>query len=178
MKSNYLLLALILFTVNIFAQPAEKYLALTIDPEVQAASNAVVRYEKIEVEIKDRGEIVLKKRRIVTVLNKKGNKHVRAYEFYSNDQEILNLNAKIYDGLGEDIKKIKERDFKDESAVSRISIYEDDRVKYLEYIPLDYPYTVDFTSEVTYQNTAGFPTWQPLDQYYQSIEHSSLIYLR
>ena len=57
-------------------------------------------------------------------------------------------------------------------SVSDFSIYEDDRVKYLDYNPLEYPYTVEYYSEVTYNSTAFFPSWIPLDDYYVSIQNA------
>ena len=155
-----------------FSQSPEKYIALTIAPELSESANAVVRYEKIIAEINDFDEIVLKTHRVVTVLNKKGNSHTNAVEFYSDDTEIKKIEARVYNSFGKEIKKYKERDFKDESAVGAVTMYSDDRVKYVEYIPLQYPYTFEFISEVEYTNTAFFPTWMPIDDHYLSVEYA------
>ena len=117
-------------------------------------------------------EIKVTKKRITTVFNKYGNRHINAGEGYDDNSEIEKIEAYIFDASGEEIKKIKERDFTDASAVSQISIYEDNRVKYLKYIPIKYPYTVEYTSEVVYKNTAFFPDWRPIDGYYVSVQHS------
>lgn len=140
--------------------------------ELKSKANAVVRYEKKTVEILSSDKIKVIKKRITTVFNKFGNRHINAGEGYDDNSKIVNIEARIYDAFGEDIKKVKKKDFTDESAVSRISIYEDNRVKYLDYIPLKYPYTVEYTSEVIYNNTAFFPNWRPIDDYYVSIQHA------
>ena len=148
------------------------YNAFLIPSELKTKANAVVRYEKMTVEILDYNQIKVSKKRIVTVFNKYGNRHVDAVEYYDDMREIERMEAYIYDEMGDEIKKVKEKDFIDASAVSEISIYEDDRIKYLNYMPLKYPYTVDYTSEVIYSSTAFFPIWAPLDDFYVSLQHA------
>ena len=155
-----------------FSQSKDVYTSLLIPAELKAKANAVVRFETKTVEILSIEEIKVTKKRITTVFNKYGNRHINAGEGYDNNSEIVHIEAYIYNASGEEIKKIKERDFTDASAVSQISIYEDNRVKYLKYIPIKYPYTVEYTSEVIYRNTAFFPNWQPIDDYFVSVQHS------
>ena len=155
-----------------FSQDKFTYDALTIPVEFKEKANAVVRYEKQTLDILDYDEIKITTKRVVTVFNKYGKRHVGAYQIYNQRTDIKNMEAHIYDALGEEIKKVKERDFIDESAVGEVSIYDDDRVKYLDYIPVDYPYTVEFDSEVIYSSTAFVPYWQPLESYYLSVQHS------
>lgn len=163
---------LIFISFYSFSQTEDVYNALLVPLELKTKANAVVRYEQKIVEIISTEEIKVSKKRITTVFNKYGNRHINAGEGYDTHREIEKIEARIYDASGEEIKKVKERDFVDASAVSQISIYEDDRVKYLKYIPVKYPYTVEYTSEVTYKSTAFFPNWQPIDDYYVSVQHA------
>ncbi|EDP72304.1 hypothetical protein FBALC1_14422 [Flavobacteriales bacterium ALC-1] len=163
---------LILFSFYSFSQSQDVYSSLFVPAELKTKANAVVRYDKQIVEIISNDEIKVTKKRITTVFNKYGNRHINAGEGYDGNIKIEKIEARIYDALGEEIKKVKERDFVDASAVSEISIYEDNRVKYLKYIPLKYPYTVEYNSEVTYKSTAFFPNWQPIDDYYVSVQHA------
>ncbi|WP_369992582.1 DUF3857 domain-containing protein [Winogradskyella sp.] len=160
------------FSFCCFSQSEADYNALLIPAELKTKANAVVRFEKTTVEILNIDEIKVTTKRITTVLNKYGNRHIDAGEGYDDNTEIEEIEARVFDALGEEIKKVKERDFVDASAVSEISIYEDNRVKYLKYLPVNYPYTVEYTSEVIHNNTAFFPSWQPIDDYYQSVQHS------
>ena len=155
-----------------FSQTESAYNSFTVPIELKTKANAVVRYESKTVEILDYKKISIKKKRIVTIFNKYGNRHINAVEFYDDLREVKDMEAHIYDASGEEIKKIKERDFIDASAVSDFSIYEDDRVKYLKYVPLEYPYTVEYTSEVVYKSTAFFPSWRPVSGYYVGVEHA------
>ena len=171
-KKNSLSALLLFISIFCFSQTEDTYTSLLVPSELKKKANAVVRYEKKLVEILDIDEIKVTTKRITTVYNKSGNRHVNAVVFYDGSRKIEHIEAHIYDAFGEEIKKVKERDFTDASAVSNISIYDDDRVKHLEYIPLKYPYTVEFTSEMIYTNTAFFPNWHPIDDYYLSIQHS------
>lgn len=168
--------ALFIFFISIsffsFSQAKSTYSSLTVPLELKTKANALVRYESKTVEILDHNKISVKKKRIVTIFNKYGDRHANAVEFYDDLREIKEMEAHIYDASGEEIKKIKERDFIDASAVSSISIYEDDRVKYLKYVPLNYPYTIEYVSEVIYNSTAFFPDWRPISGYYLGIEHA------
>ncbi|GAB4155805.1 MAG: hypothetical protein Tsb0033_05550 [Winogradskyella sp.] len=162
----------LLLTVTVFSQSEDLYNSSSIPEELKVKANAVVRYENKVVEILSSSEIKVVTKRITTVFNKYGNRDVNAVQFYDNHTEIEEIYASIYDSYGNLVKFVKERDFTDASAVSNISIYEDDRVKYLDYTPLNYPYTVEFDSEVIHRNTAFFPDWKPIDDFYLSVEHS------
>ncbi|WP_339624923.1 DUF3857 domain-containing protein [uncultured Winogradskyella sp.] len=167
-------ISFVLFCISfsIFAQTEQDYNALFIPDELKTKANAVVRFEKQTVEILSYDQIKITTNRIVTVFNKYGKNRVNASEYYDDNREIMDMEARIYDAFGEEIKKIKERDFTDASAVSDISIYEDDRVKYMSYTPNKYPYTVEYTSEVVTNTTAFFPNWIPIRSYFVSVQHA------
>jgi len=171
LKSSLFILFLY-FSLHSFSQSEAVYNSFSIPLELKTKANAVVRFEKKTVEILDFDRIKVMEKRIVTVFNKYGNRHVNAVQYYDDHREIEDIEAHVYDASGEEIKKFKERDFTDASAVSEISIYEDDRIKYMKYIPNDYPYTVEYTSEVTFKSTAFFPNWQPINGYYLSVQKS------
>ncbi|WP_426429358.1 DUF3857 domain-containing protein [Winogradskyella sp. HB-48] len=169
---HFLLAVSLFFTIAGFSQSEELYKSNSIPIELKTKANAVVRYDKKTINIIDFNELSVITKRIVTVFNKYGDKHRDAVQFYDEFTDIKNIEAQIYDKFGKEIKRFKERDFKDASAVSDFSIYEDDRVKYLDYIPLNYPYTVEYTSEVIYKNTAFFRNWYPVDGHYLSVQYS------
>ena len=163
---------LLLLSFSTFSQSQDVYSSLLVPAELKAKANAVVRFEKKTVEILSNDKIKVTKKRITTVFNEYGKRHMNAGEGYDDNIKIIEIEARVFNDFGEEIKKIKERDFVDASAVSDFSIYEDNRVKYLNYIPLKYPYTVEYNSEVIYNNTAFFPSWQPIDDYYVSVQHA------
>lgn len=169
---NPLLALLFLFTLNTFSQISE-LTAFTIPPELKEDANAVVRNNITEITIEDVNRMVVTKKMVVTVLNKLGNSDAGIYESYDNDTKITNLSAIIYDAFGNEIKKFKERDFTDVSAVDGGTLYSDSRVKYIDYTPISYPYTLVFESEYRTSTTGFIPWWIPVNGYYVSVEKSS-----
>jgi hypothetical protein len=171
-KKIILLIYSLLFSICCFSQEME-YSAFLIPLDLKEDANAVVRNSSIEITIEDVNRMVVSKREIVTVLNKLGNADAIISESYDGDTKITELSAFIYDAVGHEIKKYKERDFLDVSAVSGGTLYSDARVKYVDYTPVAYPYTVVFESEYKTSTTGFIPWWFPVNGYYVSVEKST-----
>ncbi|MGJ5641913.1 DUF3857 domain-containing protein [Formosa sp. S-31] len=117
--------------------------------------------------------MLVKQHRIVTIYNESGDSKSYAYETYDGTTKIKTLEVTVYDASGEKIHRFKEKDFKDVARADGISIYNDDRIKYLDYAPVKYPYTIEYTSEVEHQMTAFIPRWSPLESHYTSVLKST-----
>ena len=166
-------LIIFLFAVGLSYGQQDQLNALTIPLHLKKYANAVVRNHATEIIIEDFNKMIVKKRTVVTVLNKLGIVDARIAEGYDNDTEITDLSARVYNVLGEEIKKYKKRDFLDVSAVDGGTLYSDARVKYVDYTPIGYPYTVVFEAEYTTSTTGFIPWWQPINGYFVSVERSS-----
>ncbi|MBR9855553.1 MAG: DUF3857 domain-containing protein, partial [Algicola sp.] len=112
---RFYLLTLFVFFFNILF--SQDYQVGSIPKAVQQNSDAVVRLAKMDVIVEARDRMNVIHKRVVTVLNKEGNKHVRAYAFYEKKDKVSYLEAIIYNAQGEEIKKIKKKDFLDQSAI-------------------------------------------------------------
>ncbi|POY40460.1 DUF3857 domain-containing protein [Flavobacterium alvei] len=172
---KFLLSSLIafLFATTIFAQKTE-YSTLLIPDSLKQNANAVVRLSQIDIVISSQRSMNVKEKRIVTVLNEKGERAIGASENYDKRRNISSIQATVYDNFGNEIKKIKRKDFKDQSCVDGGTLFSDGRVVYLDYTPIQYPYTVVYECEVETSTTAFVPSWFPLSNYYLSIEKSVL----
>ena len=174
MNSIKFMSVLFLFiTFNLFSQD-NLYSSLTIDPVLTKNANAVLRLDDTKIKIASIKNIKRSYLRIITILNKKGNNHLDAYVSYDDMVNVKKLKATVYNKFGKEVRKFKKGDFKDVAAVSNISLYEDSRVKYLEYTPTDYPYTVEFYYETESPNTAWIPFWWPIEGYLISTEKSKI----
>ena len=169
---------LIIFTLFLsattFSQKKE-YSSLLIPNELKEDANAVVRDNFIEITIEAINRMVVRKRKVVTVLNKLGNTDARIGESYDNNTKITKLSAKIYDAFGNEIKKYSKNKFLDVSAVDGGTLYSDSRVKYVDYTPVTYPYTLVFESEYKTTTTGFIPWWFPVNGYYVSVEKSTYV---
>jgi hypothetical protein len=165
-------LAVVLLVINNISAQVDKRIALTIPKELKENANSVIRLQEVVININSRQLYTTKTKRIVTVLNEYGNKGVDASEYYSKSERIKNIEATIYDAFGKEIKKIRKKDFKDQSIADGFSVLTDGRILYLDFTPTKYPYTIEYTSEVETINTAFLPSWTPLERYLQGVEHT------
>ncbi|WGH74071.1 DUF3857 domain-containing protein [Tenacibaculum tangerinum] len=174
MKNTHYTIFFIVFILcnSIFSQENEQLSSLFLSKELKENANAVIRLNEIIIDIDDVDKLVVKEKRIVTVLNKLGRTHVDAYKHYDDDTKITKLSAVIYDALGEKVKKYSKNDFQDVSAVDGGTLYSDSRVKFLEHTPTSYPYTVVFESEYKNSSTGFIPKWFPIENYYLAVEKS------
>ncbi|NHN27662.1 DUF3857 domain-containing transglutaminase family protein [Flavobacterium jejuense] len=164
------ILFLLLITFNVFSQ--KDLSSLLISGELKEKANSVVRFQKIEVVVQSQKLYSITTKKTITVLNENGLKNIDAREYYSKSEKINSIEAIIYDSFGKEIKKIRKKDFKDQSVADGFSILSDNRVLYLDYTPTQYPFTVVFESEKESINTAFLPSWYAVDDYYESIEKS------
>ncbi|CAL2092176.1 Transglutaminase-like superfamily protein [Tenacibaculum sp. 190524A02b] len=161
-----------LFSTIILAQEPTDFSATLFSETLKENADAIIRYNKKTIEVLGVDKMIVKQKRVITVLNKLGKKHVNAYLHYNEDTKISKLNAAIYSSTGKRIEKYSKSDFQDVSAVDGGTLYSDSRVKYLEYTPTSYPYTVVLEWEYKNASTAFIPSWFPVESYNVSVEKS------
>jgi len=172
LKNLFFAFFLFLISHTFYSQSAD-HQALIIDKKFTEDANSVIRNVSTKIVISSDKNMEVEYKKIITVFNKYGDNHIGAYLHYDDNVSVKDLEAIIYDKFGKEIKKIKQRDFRDYSAVSGGSLYTDSRVYVMEYTPLDYPYTVEFSYRIKENNTVFLPSWQPVSNYYQSVINST-----
>ena len=170
---NTLLLLIVFFPLAILAQKTE-YTAFNIADSLKQNANAVVRLNQVAIDVLSQRDMTISTVRTITVLNEKGLSAIDAIENYNKTTTIKDIEATIYDGFGKEIKKIKRKDFKDQSAVGGSTLFSDSRYLYLDYTPTQYPFTMVYKSELQTSTTAFIPQWYPVSNYYVSVEKSIL----
>ncbi|MFH7018940.1 DUF3857 domain-containing protein [Flavobacterium sp. FlaQc-47] len=173
MKKHFF--ALLFFSITLISSAQKSELAVTaISDSIKENANAIVRFDQTDISILSQRSLNTKNHRIVTVLNEKGFDATQAYEYYDKSTSVKNIEAIVYDAFGKEIKRIKRKDFKDQSVVGGSTLFSDSRIIYLDYTAISYPFTVEFTSEVETSSTAFLPNWMPLRGFNTSIEKSVL----
>lgn len=168
---NLFLIALVL---NCFPAISQENKNVSAIPEsLKENANAIVRLERTEITISSRKSMTVKRVRTVTVLNEKGLVYMDASEYFDNSTKIKSIEALIYNGAGQEIKKIKSKDFREQS-VTEGSILTDNRIIYLDYTPVQYPFTIVYSSVKESSNTAFIPQWSPVEGLYVATEKSSV----
>jgi hypothetical protein len=169
MRFDYSFLVFLFFTSLLSAQKIE-YSSLLIPDSLKQNANAVVRLDQIDIVISSQRKINVKNKRVVTVLNEKGQEAIDAYEYYNKKTTVENIQATVFDAFGSEIKKIKRKDFRDQCATDGGTVFSESRYIYIDYTPTQYPFTIIYESEIETSTTAFIPQWFPLNDYQLSIE--------
>lgn len=149
------------------------YKVSDIPKELRENARSVIRnYDQVfEVTSISKGE--LKVSYAITVLNKNGIDDAEFLENYNKFHSISGIKGRVFDENGVLIKKISADDIKDFSAISGYSIYEDNRVKFIDPEIRNFPFTVEYSYTETYNGLFQYPVWMPLIGYNISVVRSS-----
>ena len=152
---------------------AQNYAVDQIPADLVKDAYAVVRQNDEKIELLKVDELKYTENVVVTVLSKAGDNYVGAQAYYNPNTKIDVFEATLYDAFGKEVKKFKSKDLLDQSAVSNGQMYTDDRIKYLNFTPTSYPYTIHYKITTTTKNTIGIPKWFPIKAPNLSVEKSS-----
>lgn len=171
MKNFFCISILLIFGVS-FGQNEIKPI-VAIPENLTENANAVVRLSKKEIVISSKQSMNIVSKEIITVLNSKGLDDLSISEYFDKSTKVKSIEAVIYNAFGQEIKKIKRKDFR-ENSVSEGSIISDGRIIFLDYTPISYPFTIVFSSEVESSNTAFIPSWYPIPSSFFSVEKAEM----
>lgn len=85
------------------------YQSIVLDEDLTKNANAVVRLDEMTVDILSQENMLITSKRVITVLNRHGNRHVRAFAGYDNSRKVKSVKAIVYNSFGKEIKKLKKR---------------------------------------------------------------------
>jgi len=165
----------LLFSCFAFATGGE-YAVTNIPDALKKNANVVKRIEEERFTLKSPGEAVYYRKYALTILNENGDKHAAFQQSYDRFVEIKGIAGILFDAMGNKVKELKNKDVQDFSGVSDISLMEDNRVKYHSFYYKVYPYTVEYVLELKYNGTMFYPSWQPLEDEYFSVQQSKFIF--
>ncbi|MDP3150577.1 MAG: DUF3857 domain-containing protein [Ignavibacteria bacterium] len=130
-----------------------------IKQELIPGADAIIRIKSLRFEVKGESSALKKVKFAVTVFNRDGKHYGQLSLPYDKFSEIEDLEGKIYDAKGEEVRELDDNEIKDYSNISGYSIYEDDRVKVAELYYNVFPYTVEYIYEISYDGYLSWPTW-------------------
>lgn len=167
------LLTLLIITGALRAADPQ-YPVSAIAPALMKNAIAVQREELLSVKIVDTREVRYVHRLVVTVLNENGDKFALLHEYYDKYREIRDISGVLYDANGNQLRKLKQGDVRDLSAVSDNNLMDDGRMKVHHFYHKVYPYTVAYEVEYRYRFTASLPVWLPQHDYQFAVEQSKM----
>jgi len=169
MKRSFTVLVICFWCQLVVSQKTEYATSLIVDSLKQNA-NAVVRLHQLDVLLISQREMKVHTLRIVTVLNEKGLSAIQAMENYNKTTTVTSIKAIVYNSFGKELKRCKQKDFYDQTAVGGSTIFSESRFVMLNYTPTEFPFTVVYESELATSNTAFIPQWHPLNAIFVSVE--------
>jgi len=98
----------------------------------------------------------------VQINNRFGDKYSEISIPYSKNERISDLDAWIENMDGSVVRVLKKSDVIDKSAISDISLYEDNYNKCFELTHNVYPYKIVYTYKTTYRNFIAIASWSPI----------------
>lgn len=165
------ILLLLLISISGFSQ---NYHAASITDSLKEKAVAVIRNHEEVLTIVDKGKASYSVKHAITILSKGGDKYSNLIIYYNGFRKVRNITGTVYDANNKIIKRIKQKDIKDVSNVSDFSLYEENRVKYVEQFVNTYPYTVVYEYTIDYKGILHFPVWWPQPSSDISVEKSTL----
>ena len=145
-----------------------------ITPEQKENANIIKLTDKQVVTYERFDKLSISSKYLVLVLNETGFNSIELSENYNKSNKIKKLNVTIYNTFGGKIKEFKKSDFKDKSLIDEATIFSDNRLLFLDYIPSMYPFLLEYESETETVNTAFLNTWSPISSLHETILESSL----
>lgn len=146
------------------------YAVSNIPDSLLENANTVIRFSHEQYEVQNIGKATEKIKTVLTIINDKSKQdNLRVY--YDQFTKVGKIKARLYDAKGEKIRDIHKDEIKDYAAFDGFSIYNDLRLKHVDFTYGNYPYTIEYEYEVTHNGLQSYGTWSP-QQYKTSIEKS------
>lgn len=147
-----------------------------IPAELLTNASVVLRLEQQTFDVRNASHATYTNKVVLTIVNKNGEDESAMREFYDKFSSISSLRASMYDAKGNKIKDYKLADFKDRSAISDGTIYDDGRLKELDFLNATYPYTIEYSYNKDYYGITSYPSWSPVGSFNYAVEKSEYVF--
>lgn len=135
------------------------YAVSNIPASFRDNAGAVVRTISHTFEVKNEKRAVETYSQAVTVFKREDRDNGVLLIHYDKFLEIDDLEGKLYDADGNEIRELEKSDTKDHAEFSEYSLFDDARIREANLYYDHYPYTVEFTYTILYKGYLNWPTW-------------------
>lgn len=141
----------------------QDYAVSKIPADLLKDATAVIRQDKLEFEVEDKGKAIEKVLFVVTVFNETAADQYATLRIpYDKLTKIKDIDGKVYDAAGEVIFKIKNSDIQDIGMGAYQNDINDNRIKVINFekknLPL--PFTIEYTYTEETKNLMFYPAWE------------------
>lgn len=149
------------------------YSVSDIPASLKQNARSVIRNKELIFTVKSVKSATVKMTVAVTVLNSNGLADSYLVLMYDKYRSIGTIKGRIFDQKGNLIRRIGAEDIIDHSAIAGYSLYEDTRVRFVDPNIRNYPFTIEYIFEISYNGLFQYPEWDPQDGFNVSVEKSS-----
>lgn len=153
------------------AGSGDRYRVAAIPADLRVSARAVVRHHLERFNVRGREHATYVVHKAVTVFERDDRRYGELLIWYGRNTDIEDLEGRIYDGEGNEVRRLKDEDILDLPAVDGATFYSDSRVRIARLYHHQYPYTVEFRYEVEYDGFINWPRWYA-QRYPDAVEHS------
>lgn len=136
-------------------------------------ANSVVRLDETVVEVLSPSKITVKKTYAVTILKESALQKSFLNISYGKFNKVSDIEAVVYNSMGERVKRIKNEDILDYSDIDNGTVYSDYRQKYIDPKYQIVPFTIEYEFTITSTSAFFLPSWTVFDGYNTAVEKSS-----
>ncbi len=136
-----------------------EYDVRNIPADLMEDAGALVRKHLIHFEVKNDHRAKEKVTIAVTIFRMDKRNFGSLTLWYDKFREIDDLDGVLYDADGTKIRFLSKDDVKDLGSFEQVPLYSDSRVRTAEMYYDRFPYTVEFSYELSYDGFVEWPTW-------------------
>jgi len=162
----------LLVLLNTIITNAQEDFYLNIPDSLNYYTNAIILDDKTNIKLVSPHKMIISVKQKILIKNKHADFLAHLALNYDKFTKILSVNTNFYNLENKLVKRIRKKDLKDIAASMDNTLYSDNRLKIYEHIPHNYPYIVEKKYEISTQNTAFIPPWQPIPDYNISVINS------
>lgn len=152
-----LLLIFIVFVWTLVVKSAEPQYPVSAIPEaLKANAHTVYRFCRCDIDIVAQNSVKVKVKEVRTILNKNGEENVFFSESYNPMNKITSLKGAVFNESGKKIRTLSSEDATDVSNMGS-SLFDENRVKFLDPKYLTYPMTVIYEYELNLKQSLFLP---------------------
>lgn len=140
---------------------------------IRDGANVVVNRWEEELEIVSISRAVRKVSATITIMNDGGEDWAQLTIPYDKFSQISNISARILGANGNLIRRVRKKEIKDYSDFSSFSVLEDNRQKVIDMRQGKFPYTIEYSYEVVWENMMFLPGFAPVLGGKQAVQYAS-----
>jgi hypothetical protein len=130
-----------------------------IPPALLNDADAVVRTHSVQFQVKNARRAKKKEKLAVTIFKKEERDYGYMVLWYDKFASIEDLEGAIYDANGEKVRELESDEIKDYSGSDGLTLATDSRAHVAELYHDQYPYTVEYSYEYSYDGYLNWPVW-------------------